>query len=134
MSSARLLAGGCYHLPNRVDHELGLYLVYVMGAVGIIDEPGAGNLAHPLAYGVVPCVIEQNAELLRFLERHRQRAVLNEGRKVERYVRLERYKGHRLQLFGGRCLCAVSIIVGPLQGGVKLQSLLRGRTPKERLP
>ena len=109
-------------------------MVYVMAAVGVIDEPGAGHLAHEIAYGVVPCVIEQYAELLRLLERHRQRAVLDEGRKVERFVRLERDKGHRLQGGGGRCLFEVSIRVGPLQVGVKCQGLLRRRTPQERLP
>src|SRR5215213_286114 len=100
-------SGGVYDLTNRVGHELGLLLVYVMAAVGVIDEPGAGHLAHEIAYGVVPCVIEQYAELLRLLERHRQSAVLYVGRQVERFVRLERDKGHRLQGGGGRCLCEV---------------------------
>ena len=115
-------SGGVYDLTNRVDHELGLLLVYVMTAVGIIDEPGAWHLAHEIAYGVVPCVIEQYAELLRLLGRHRQRAVLYVGRQVERFVRLERDKGHRLQGGGGRCLYEVSIIVGPLQ--------VRGKGPE----
>jgi hypothetical protein len=33
---ARFLAGGSYDITNRVDHEPGLLLVYVMAAVRVM--------------------------------------------------------------------------------------------------
>ena len=73
------LHGGVYDLTNRVDHELGLLLVYVMTAVGVRDVPGAWHLAHEIGPGIHKSIEEQLAELLRFFGRHRQRAVLDEG-------------------------------------------------------
>src|SRR5215213_9996197 len=75
-------SGGVYDLTNRVDHELGLLLVYVMAAVGVRDVPGSWHLAHEIGPGIHISPEEQLAELLGFFGRHRQRAVLHEGRKV----------------------------------------------------
>ena len=112
------LAGGLYHLPNRVDHELGLLLVYVMAAVGVRDVPGSWHLAHEIGPGIHNSPEEQLAELLRFFGRHRQRAVLHVRHKVKRLVGGEHDEGHRLQGSGGQGLFEVSLLVEPLQVGV----------------
>jgi hypothetical protein len=51
---ARVLAGGSYDLTNRVDHEPGLLLVYVMAAVRVCNVAGAWHLAHKVG-PVPPC-------------------------------------------------------------------------------
>ena len=51
---ARFLAGGSYDLTNRVDHELGLLLVYVMSATRVCNVAGAWHLAHKVG-PVPPC-------------------------------------------------------------------------------
>ena len=51
---ARFLAGGSYHLTNRLDHEPGLLLVYVMAAVRVRNVAGAWHLARKVG-PVPPC-------------------------------------------------------------------------------
>jgi hypothetical protein len=51
---ARFLAGGSYDITNRVDHEPGLLLVYVMAAVCVRNVPGAWHLARKVG-PVSPC-------------------------------------------------------------------------------
>ena len=51
---ARFLAGGSYDLTNRVDHKLGLLLVYVMAAVRVCNVADAWHLAHKVG-PVPPC-------------------------------------------------------------------------------
>ena len=51
---ARFLASGLYHLTNRVDHEPGLLLVYVMAAVRVCNVAGAWHLARKVG-PVPPC-------------------------------------------------------------------------------
>ena len=51
---ARFLASGLYHLTNRVDHEPGLLLVYVMTAIRVCNVADAWHLAHKVA-PVPPC-------------------------------------------------------------------------------
>ena len=51
---ARFLASGSYDLTNRVDHELGLLLVYVMSATRVCNVAGAWHLAHKVG-PVPPC-------------------------------------------------------------------------------
>ena len=51
---ARFLASGSYDITNRVDHEPGLLLVYVMTAIRVCNVADAWHLAHKVA-PVPPC-------------------------------------------------------------------------------
>jgi hypothetical protein len=90
-----LLADSVYHLTNRVNHKIRLLLMYVMAAVRIRDMPGARHLAHKISPGIKNGSKEDIVELLHFVGRHR--SGIDERRKIERLVRGEHDKGHRLK-------------------------------------
>jgi hypothetical protein len=97
--------------------------VYVMAAVRIRNVPGARYLAHEIGPGLQYCSKEVFCEPLRYVGWHL--SGLDKRRKVERLVRGEHDKGHRLQRSSGRYLSDVLPMGVPLQVRVYGERLFR---------
>ena len=115
---ARLLAGGFYDLTNPVSHKPRMLLMYVMAAVRIRDVPGAWHLAHKISPRIYNGLKEKLAELLRLVNRQRQRLVYDIGHKVIRLVGGEHDKGHRLQGLSVPVLLEIPLVGVLLQARV----------------